>query len=520
MNMKKFRLKPLGDLRQKLSMNWFFIGLIMALCVSACSDDDDNNTTPAFPEKQTINCGVGDTKELTFDANADWTLTSSATWCRFVVNGNDEYSLSGNAGKQTITLKITDEAQQSEAKSIAQITLMMGSSKAIIADVARNAKGFELKLYDMDGNEISEIEVGYNKYKSFKVKANFRFAATNRPEWVDIEGGVIVGITNKEVVGGVQVADDAKFFKYIQNGVITFADEKGLASYTFPLVYKGMDSKDIKVTRPTTNVWGWTVSLDGKTFSQSGSTTTSTSSATSYKYRIPYTVSAFDDDIQAVYLEKVIEYGVARFAIDGDGDDVVDWMQLEGTKGNMTLSVKASDKEREGYVLVFSRAKFNEIKDDLWGNLIEMADGEQLIKWEYEQANLLIQLTQKEAKPEEEQQLIKVMTEDTGMGSQEIKCTKVSDDEAEFYMSEYHALGVYSIKAESATSIRIYANSFSIANYQVVYNSGSFENCELSNDDTGVPFLGVWGFNRLKGDLGIVVQDADHIKAAVLIIKP
>lgn len=59
----------------------------------------------------------------------------------------------------------------------------------------------ELKIYDMEGNEIHEIEVGYNNYKPFQIKANFRFAATNRPEWLEIAGNAIVGTANEMTKG-------------------------------------------------------------------------------------------------------------------------------------------------------------------------------------------------------------------------------------------------------------------------------------------------------------------------------
>ena len=106
--MKKLRLNPLGELSHRLGMGWLMMGLMATLCLGACSDDDDDNVATAFPAKQTFNCDANETKELTFQANASWTLTSSELWCRFVVDGVEEYSLSGGAGQQKVTLKITD----------------------------------------------------------------------------------------------------------------------------------------------------------------------------------------------------------------------------------------------------------------------------------------------------------------------------------------------------------------------------------------------------------------------------
>ncbi len=42
----------------------------------------------------------------------------------------------------------------------------------VIGVVRREAQGYDLQLFDEEGNPISELEVGYNDFKRFKVKAN------------------------------------------------------------------------------------------------------------------------------------------------------------------------------------------------------------------------------------------------------------------------------------------------------------------------------------------------------------
>lgn len=482
-------------------MSWLFIGLVMAFCVSACSDDDDENTAPVFPEKQAVDCNAGDTKELTFDANADWQLLSSATWCRFVVDGNEEYSLAGKAGKQTVTLKITDDAIKFDEKSVARLTLVMGTGKAVIAEVSRNAKGRELKIYDMDDNEIQAIEVGYDEFKPFKVKANFRFAATNRPKWLVIEGNAIVGTVNEAVTGKVMMADDAKYFKYIQEGELTFADEEGLASYTFPLVYNGMDRDEISVTTPTANVWGWTVSLDGKTFIQEGSSSASTSTSTNtYKNKISFTAQAFNDDFEVVCVEK----SANEFYFDG-----TEWMRINKVGENIILTVEErdpylKDQERDGFVFVFPRAVYDAIKDDLAGNILDYSEPDG-IKYEYTQSNLLIQFTQKEIKNNGgNEQKFKVTDP---MTIEEIECTSYEGGDAGFFKDEYNVSAIYEIK-EPHTSNNV-EPPFPIEKYSCYYfddlteieysATGPFEQYE-----TGVNFY----LKNTDRDLFMVVYDA------------
>ena len=38
--------------KNKFTLGWFFISLLMAFAVTACDDEDDNVATVTFPEKQ------------------------------------------------------------------------------------------------------------------------------------------------------------------------------------------------------------------------------------------------------------------------------------------------------------------------------------------------------------------------------------------------------------------------------------------------------------------------------------
>lgn len=93
---------------------------------------------------------------MTFDAVADWTLTSSSTWCYFITEGTPaakategvkEYSISGKAGKQTVTIGISDEGQDYDNTTVASITISMNGQEAVLAEVTRNAAGRTFKLY-------------------------------------------------------------------------------------------------------------------------------------------------------------------------------------------------------------------------------------------------------------------------------------------------------------------------------------------------------------------------------------
>ena len=159
-------------------------------------------------------------------------------------------------------------------------------------------------------------------------------------------------------------------------------------------------------------------------------------------------MQALNDEVVPVYIQKVVEYGMVQMKI-GE-EDGVDWIKLEDDKkGNLRLKVNDSSEEREGYVLLLPQALYDEIKDELWENLIEMdmETYEQDIKYTYQQNNLLINFVQKEKK-QEVAQAFKVTYFDSSWNTQEAICTKVTDtdiinlypDVSDIYTMEWYFL--------------------------------------------------------------------------------
>ena len=153
-------------------------------------------------------------------------------------------------------------------------------------------------------------KVGYNDFKRFKVKANYRFAVTNKPSWVDLEGNVLVGASNKEVTGGLEVHnndDDANFGKYAitkEDGyTLTFASEDGKHEEKVPVVFSGMPANDMDITGgPTSNKWSWTISEDGKTFTNGAGV--AGGGGTSYNKHVSFTLKAKNDDFKIVMIDE------------------------------------------------------------------------------------------------------------------------------------------------------------------------------------------------------------------------
>ena len=473
--MKKFNLKPQGGSCTKMfCKSWLFIGLLVTFCLAACSDDDDKAETPVFPAKQNIVCNAGETTDFTFTANTNWSLASSAIWCKFKSDATEEYVVSGTAGTHTLTVMATGDDQKVEKASVAKLELTMGGQAIVIGEVTRSAVGTELKIFDLEGNEIDKttgLKVGYDGYAQFAVEANFRFAVTNLPGWVQLEGGSLVGTVGKKVKGGLKIIQDENREKYpveanIKENVITFADEEGKAFYEFPVYYEGMDPADIDIKRPSTNRYDWVVSLDGKTFKQSAGGVAGTGgSTTTLKNRVPFTVKALNDDYEVVFVEK----GAMNndlYVMDATYNE---WMRCEREGGKVTLIVNEyvpeswEPAERVGYVLVFPREEYEKIKDNLEEEII---NGEEIVH-KYDEANLVLQFTQKEIKNNEDGEQIFTAQEGTGSMAP-IECTIYGGNDAAALKDEYKVTSISEIKQPSAKSTLV-SLPFEVYNAECYY---------------------------------------------------
>jgi hypothetical protein len=183
-------------------------------------------------------------------------------------------------------------------------------------------------------------------------------------------------------------------------------------------------------------MWGWNVSLDGKTFSRMNDLT---SNEDVIEGKMSFNVIALNDAYKPVFIEE------------RDGEyvfDKVEWMHLEADGETATLTVDASDKKRNGIVLVFPIAVYDIIKDDLRGNIIE--EGE--IKYEYEQRNLLVALTQKN-------EAGTGFIVKNGLSQSEYACEPETNEEyLAYFASEYSVEEVYTTTIPVSSPIMIYPN--------------------------------------------------------------
>lgn len=473
-----------------ISKYWLVLmALVSVTLFTACSSDDDDAVTPVFPQVQTIGGAAGAELDFTFDANESWSLSSDKIWCKLVQGEKaDAFVLNGTAGKQTIKVKITaDDA--SDDMSVAQLFLNMGGQKVAIAEVKRSAADHILTVYDAAGNDITEtgITVGYNVYNKFTVKSNFRFAVTNTPAWVDLEGGFLVGTPNKEVVGGVSFKEDqgvsakyaiAKDGKY----TITFTSEDGKAAVTIPVIYNGMTTSTMDVTYPTSSRWAvWNVSLDGKVFTQNGSSLNGgdTNDFTFYNF-VPFTLKTLGDAYQLVVFDK---------KEDGLREETSGAVKLQGEKGEVKLTIDAlSSGSREFLVYALPQSVFESLENGLDGMLEEDF---MTVKSDYDRY-FLMDVVQKEEKKGDSEVTAPIVT---SMGM-EADCALTTNEEFKSY-----AEGIFSYTGKEVFESTVYGGYVAIypqidgwnpsAGADVVIYDGTGnpvpdENYEVGQDDKGI----------------------------------
>ena len=513
-----------------ISKYWLVLmALVSVTLFTACSSDDDA-VTPVFPQVQTIGGAAGAELDFTFDANESWSLSSDKIWCKLVQGEKtDAFVINGTAGKQTIKVKITDD-DASKDMSVAQLFLNMGGQKVAIAEVKRSAAGYKLQVFDAAGKDITEtgITLGYKDlagqpvYNKFTVKSNYRFAVTNTPAWVDLEGGFLVGTPNKDAVGGVSFKENqgvsAKYAIKDGNYTITFTSEDGKAAKTVPVIFEGMPEDMMEITHPNekyASEWNvWNVSLDGKVFTQNGSSLNGgeTNDFTFHNF-VPFTLKTLDDAYQLVVFEKTKN---------GLIEDQTGAVKLQGEKGNVKLTIEPlSSGSRTFVVYALPQAKYKELEngngpDDMLEN--NYTD----VKIDYNNC-FLMEVKQKEEKKGDSEVTAPIVT---SMGMN-VDCALTTNEEFKSY-----AEGIFSYTGKEVFESTVYGGYVAIypqidgwdptAGADVVIYDGTGNPVDVKNYEVGQDEKGIYvGLNADKLTYPILAgfNDMQRVCQRVVIIN-
>ena len=361
------------------NMRTTIITLLLAATTLLAACESDPAAKAKFPKPQTIECESGDKPSITLTMEHDWHLSSDALWCKIYNLTEQVQDLAGPTGKHTITLAISNEGQALTTTE-AHLTLRMGKRSAVVATIVRKAEAAELRIFDSEGNPSEAILLGFDSYESFSIEANFRFAATDIPDWVDINGGAISGNANKRITAGARIVANGSRERYpvaVEDGhTITFRNEEGTISFAVPVTFEGMSDKDITIINMAGVNFGWEISLDGK---DKRIVNNFTGEVTPYDGDISYSIAAREDKFEVVCFEMRVVRGIPSYILNPD------WIRFD--RESMTISVDRSTTTRYGLVMAFPTGIYNEIKDDIKGALFELdytsGIGIETLKYDY-----------------------------------------------------------------------------------------------------------------------------------------
>lgn len=340
------------------------ITLLLGVATLFVACESDPAAKAKFPEPKTIECEAGDNPSITLTMEYDWRLSSDALWCKIYNLTEQVQDIAGTAGKHTFTLAISDESQ-ALTDSEAHLTLRMGERSQVVATIVRKAESAELRIFDSEGNPSEAIKIGSKEYLQFSIEANFRFAATSFPEWVDIEGDAISGGANKRTTAGARIVADGSRERYpitAEDGhAITFSSEDGSKSIAVPIIFDGMSDREITIINEAGATFGWEISLDS---TEKRIVDDFSGEATPYEGELSYSIAAREDKFEVVCFEMQVVCGIPTYLVSPE------WIEFD--RATMTINIEPATESRYGLVMAFPTGIYEEIKGDIKGSLFEM----------------------------------------------------------------------------------------------------------------------------------------------------
>lgn len=362
----------------------FLLVAIFFAAVSCSENEKEVVVEPEFPEEEVVSSVTpnGETI-LTFSANMNWEVTSSAIWCKFA---NGSTSMKGEAGDISLSLTITEDAWSVE-ESVVEITLKMGSEEKVIAKYTRAGKA--PVITNADGVEYGEENSIALAYTNNGVSGSFSFIANydweikdeNLPEWLKISenNSQMGGNAGESVLVTFEVAKN--FWANAQDGNVVIKAKKSDVSVSIPVSFNGIPEGVIAVDGINGTAFWWKISADGKDLWKDG--------AESEKLMFPLSFNAIAKD--NAYTVVKIEEGNGGFMF--VNDESQSFLSVEDDNaGNVVLTAQenTTGKERLAYILVMPQKVFDEIKEKadanggLYDNILLNSDGKDLIESKYD----------------------------------------------------------------------------------------------------------------------------------------
>lgn len=346
--------------------NLFTKGIAFAAAVAAmmsCSKENEKEKEPQFPAVQEVEIAAGESKELTFTAEADWKLTiDKTTWCMFDDKGVETAQVAGEAGEVTVKVKIGDAGLGFEAE-VAKIDMTMGEKTQTVFQITRSPKERVVKMYvstdygqtykKADKLELTSGEWGSANYLAFGIVATYDWKLAELPEelnmsvdyrYVDAFSGKADSVDFKAAV--LEIKEGKEPYEFSKKIKIT--DMDGNNPVEFPITYAGLAEDFMEFKPNVTSSYNGNVEFtaDGFSYDKSGYDPVLSDKKTS-------DVSVKSKNMK--YSVHVMEMKDGALAAMPAGS----WLTTaDDGKGTITFSVTANtDAARTAYVAVLPEAK-------------------------------------------------------------------------------------------------------------------------------------------------------------------
>lgn len=346
--------------------NLFTKGLAFAAAVAAmmsCSKENEKEKEPQFPAVQEVEIAAGESKELTFTAEADWKLTiDKTTWCMFDDKGVETAQVAGEAGEVTVKVKIGDAGLGFEAE-VAKIDMTMGEKTQTVFQITRSPKERVVKMYvtkdwGQTYEKVDKLEFSVNEWGgamdiTFGIVATYDWKLAELPE----ELNMLVDYLDADSFSGkadsvdfkaaiLQIKEDKIPYEFSKK--ITITDMEGNNPVEFPITYSGLGEDFMEFKPNVTSSYNGNVEFtaDGFSYDKSGYDPVLSDKKTS-------DVSVKSKNMK--YSVHVMEMKDGALAAMPAGS----WLTTaDDGKGTITFSVTANtDAARTAYVAVLPEAK-------------------------------------------------------------------------------------------------------------------------------------------------------------------
>lgn len=366
------------------SMSWIMaLAMMFIVSFTGCSDDDGENTPGEkieFPTLQEATCNADGTITISFKATVDWKLTSNAGWCKFVDGEFTQSSITGKAGEQTITAKISGDGQNYSDDNVAEITLTLGEKEQVINKITRPKKVFNgLTIKDENGNVYNTENPiiikgsGYEKidvvYTTILTESEFEvgISTSENPDWIKVENkgeGKFNLTFNNDNTEGI----DPKYSISTEKGhKLVFGVQttnEGLINVSVPVAYEGL-KENVLLFKPE-YINALTVNPEGTVFTETSSGSMEGTEGVKYENQLSSTITVRDDKFHVLKITEIKTPAMGTYFYTYDVTQEPDWVTVveEGTKLTLTVATLPEGAELRGAaILVIPEVIWNKIKD-------------------------------------------------------------------------------------------------------------------------------------------------------------